>query len=106
MFTDEARNYVAGYIGHKLKIDERSQLKSNSWISIKGEGRLFEPSNKLIDVTEKCDTLFNKFHGSGIRMCRDPLGRIETLILESIHLSLPGSLSYFVRLNSILESDS
>ena len=36
----EARYYVAGYITHKLKLSASNDRKPNSWISLKGEGRL------------------------------------------------------------------
>jgi len=32
--------YVAGYITHKLKLSASNDRKPNSWISLKGEGRL------------------------------------------------------------------
>ena len=78
----EPREYVAGYICHKLKLKTKSNYKSNSWIHFKGEGRLKEPTDKLSDLCAKSDVVFNKFHGKGLRMCKDPLGKVQHLILS------------------------
>ena len=94
--NNEPRNYVAEYIGHKLKLDKQTWKKSNSWISVKGEGKLFEPSDKLIDVCKKCDILFDKFHGKGIRICKDPIEKVQSLIIEN-HPNLPPHIITYVR---------
>ena len=78
----EAREYVAGYICHKLKLKCKSSNKSNSWIRFNGEGRLKEPSDKLSDLCAKCDLVFDKFYGKGLRICKDPLGKVQHLILS------------------------
>ena len=87
--NNEPRNYVAGCIGYKLKLDKQTKKKSNSWISIKGEGKLFEPSDKLIDVCKRCDILFDKFHGKGIRICKDPSEKFSLSYLKTTQISLP-----------------
>ena len=78
----EARDYVAGYICNKLKLKSKSCSNSNSWISFKGKGKLKEPSDRLSDICQKCDILFDKFHGKGIRICHDPLGKLEEMVLK------------------------
>lgn len=76
--SKEARNYVAGYICKKLSLipHETLSLKPNSWISWKGEGKLIEPNSELVELIAKCDNLFDKFHGKGIRVMKNPLEKL------------------------------
>ena len=67
MSNFEARNYVIGFIGKKLGLRPRSSQKSESWISLKGKGRLFEPSDELINICEICDRKFDEFHKDGLK---------------------------------------
>ena len=48
--SNEARNYVAGYIGKKLNLETNSPKKINSRLSVKGGGKLFDPSDKLSEL--------------------------------------------------------
>jgi hypothetical protein len=54
----------------------------NSWISVKGEGKLVEPSTDLISMVAKCDDLFDVFHGKGIKIGKNPLEKLTSFILK------------------------
>jgi hypothetical protein len=79
---NEAQNYVAGYIAKKLCLQPSPEPDLKSWISVKGEGRLVEPSSELKDMVAKCDVLFDSFHGKGLRLGKNPLEKLNTLILK------------------------
>ena len=89
--SDEPRNYVAGYICRKLCLAPNKEEKINSWISVKGEGKLVEPNSELIELIARCDSLFDKFHGKGLTIGKNPLGKLETLILK-VHPHFPPSV--------------
>ena len=55
---NEGRNYIAGYICKKLNLQPLNNDSSNSWISVKGEGRLIEPNRDVVEVCAKCDINF------------------------------------------------
>ena len=93
----EPREYVAGYICHKLKLKPKSKNNSNSWICFKGEGRLKEPSDKLSDLCAKSDIIFDNFHGKGLRICRDPLGKVQHLILSKYPNFPPRIVRFFCK---------
>ena len=86
--SNEGRNYVAGYICRKLKLKPNTETNANSWISLKGEGRLLEPSSDLVKLCEKCDQIFDAFNGKSVRICHDPLGKLISCILSK-HPSFP-----------------
>jgi hypothetical protein len=64
------------------------QINLNSWIHIKGEGKLIEPSAELKEIIAKCDSLFDAFHGRQMRIGKNPLEKLNTLILKE-HPSFP-----------------
>ena len=78
----EARDYVAGYITHKLKLSASNDRKPNSWISLKGEGRLQEPNEKLKEIVAKCDNIFDQVLGKGLSDLKNPLEKLKTEILN------------------------
>ena len=86
--SNEPRNYVAGYICNKLNLVQRNKTEENSWISIKGEGRLKVPSSELLEIIGKCDDIFDDFHGKGIRVGKNPLEKLNALILKK-HPNFP-----------------
>ena len=100
---NEGRNYVAGYICKKLMLQPKTEPDSNSWISIKGEGRLLEPSSDLVKLCEECDKIFDVFNGIGIRMCHDPLGKVISFILSKKPSSPLILLHCFVKSSFIQE---
>ena len=83
MSNFEARNYVIGFIGKKLGLRPRSSQKSESWISLKGKGRLFEPSDELINICEICDRKFDEFHKDGLKKCNKPFNVLFQEIISN-----------------------
>ena len=78
----EARNFVIGYVGRKMGLKPRKTSNEWSWISLKGKGRLFEPSDELIAICESCDKVFDNFHGDGLRICKNPFNKLWKEILK------------------------
>ena len=83
MKAKEMRSYVGGFICRKLNIKPAKQVPK-SWIHLKGEGRLIQPSEAVQDILEKCDKVFNDFNGISIslRKCHDPLGKVMGLMMK------------------------
>ena len=67
------------------------QINLHSWIHVKGEGKLVEPSSQLIEMVAKCDGLFNSYHGKGLRLGKNHLEKLNSRIFE-IHPDLPPKL--------------
>ena len=86
--SNEPRNYVAGYICNKLNLVQSNKTEENSWISIKGEGRLKVPSSELLEIIGKWDDIFDDFHGKGLRVGKNPLEKLNALILKK-HPNFP-----------------
>ena len=95
--SNEPRDYVAGYISKKLHLHHSTDIDKDSWIFVKGEGRLIQPTKDLCDIVEQCDIIFDEFHGKGIKCCSDPLSKLNALI-SSKHPSFPSPIvSLFCR---------
>ena len=73
---------MAGYICKKLSLDHKIDPDPSSWISVVGEGRLVQPSDQLCSLVAKCDAMFDEFHGKGVRLCHDPLGKLPKFIIK------------------------
>ena len=71
-----ARNLVIGFIGKKLGLKPTMHPVGDSWIGLKGKGKLFEPTEDLIEICEKLDSEFNDFHGEGLKLCKDPMNTL------------------------------
>ena len=54
----EPCDYVSGYICKKLQLEPSEEVKSDSWISTKSEGKLVTPKKELCDLIKKCDKVF------------------------------------------------
>ena len=78
----EGRDYVTGYITHKLKLSALNDRKPNSWISLKGEGRLKEPNEKLTGIVAKCDINLDQVLGKDHSDLNNPLEKLKTEILN------------------------
>ena len=78
---NEAKNYVIGFVGKKLGLKGKMPT-SETWIGLKGQGKLLEPSDELINICDKCDIMFDKFHGAGFRDCSDPQKALVKFILD------------------------
>lgn len=104
---NEPRNYVAGYIAKKLSLLPSREQNLNSWISVKGEGRLVEPSSDLIDMVAKCDAVFNSFHGKELRVGKNPMEKLNTIILKEYPhfpqkiVSLLCKIKFFSRIKNL-----
>ena len=81
MSTFQARNFVVGFVGNKLGLKPRTNPPADSWITLKGKGKLFEPTDELHTICETIDTFFEKFNGSGLRICQRPLEQL----VKSVH---------------------
>ena len=82
----EMKNYVGGYICRKLKLQSSEQVP-NSWVYLKGQGRLLQPDEAIQDVLSKCDKIFSAFNGTSpfsLRKCKDPLGKVQNLITKKL----------------------
>ena len=51
----QARNYVVGFIGKKLGLKQRRNPAPSTWITLKGDGKLFHPSESLVEMCEVCE---------------------------------------------------
>ena len=65
----QARNYVVGFIGKKLGSKPRRNPAPSTWITLKGDGKLFHPSESLVEIPEVCEHKFEEFHGNGLNSC-------------------------------------
>ena len=65
----QARNYVIGFVGKKLGLKPNPSPVSDSWIRLRGKGKLFEPDDCLTNMCEQVDKKFDEFHSSGVRVC-------------------------------------
>ena len=81
MSNFQARNFVVGFVGNKLGLKPKTNPPADSWITLKGKGKLFEPSDDLRTICETIDTFFENFNGSGLRICQRPLERL----VKSVH---------------------
>ena len=61
MSTFQARNFVVGFVGNKLGLKPKINPPADSWVTLKGKGKLFEPSDDLPTICETIDTYFEKF---------------------------------------------
>ena len=67
----------------KLKIKATKDNQSE-WIALKGEGRLLEPSEEVMDAVNKSDEVFSQYNGQklSLRQASDPLSRVQRLIAQ------------------------
>jgi hypothetical protein len=77
-----------------LKKDENNL---NSWIYAKGEGRLTEPSSELKEMVAKCDILFDAYHGNSLRVGKNPLAKLNSMILTEYPSFPPKIVELFCR---------
>ena len=77
---EEAFNYVAGYIGHKLGFQPSNEQHQINWISKVGGGKLHQPKEELIQMCRNCDQEFSNFHRLSIRKVKNPLKKLEDKI--------------------------
>ena len=82
MSNSQARNYVIGFVGKKLGLQPKKNPNPDSWIKIKGKGRLFEPSDDLVEICEVCENRFEEINGSGVSLGDNPLGGIIKSIMS------------------------
>ena len=54
----QARNYVVGFIGKKLGLKPKRNPAPSTWITLKGDGKLFHPSESLVEIFEVCEHTF------------------------------------------------
>ena len=78
----EARNYVIGYIGNKLGLKQKQNVNDKSWITLKGKGKLFEPTDELKGICETCDFMFDVYNGNGLRICQNPMRKVVQFIMR------------------------
>ena len=90
----EARKYVAGFVARKLGLRPRNKQSTYSWISFKGKGKLYEPSNDLINICDICDIKFDIFHKDGLNKCKKPF----ELLFSEIMTENPGFPANVVKL--------
>ena len=55
--------YIAGAMCRKFNLKAKETQTPDSWISIKGQGRLIEPSDDVFEAVKQFDDIFNSFHG-------------------------------------------
>ena len=80
MANYQAKNMVVGFVGKKLGLKPKKNSPAESWIALKGKGKLFEPREGLKNICDKIDVIFNEFNGTGIMMCSNPLERVIKLV--------------------------
>ena len=95
--SDEPRDYVAGYICKKLNLPGAKVKDTNSWIHKKGEGRLIQPSNDMEDLCKVSGIVFDDVHGSGLRLCKNPIKRVVDLILKYNPTFQPQAVNLFCK---------
>ena len=80
MSTYHAKNMVVGFVGRKVGMKPKKNPPADSWITLKGKGKLFEPTDNLKNICEQIDIVFENFNGSGLLMCSNPLERVINLV--------------------------
>ena len=60
--VSKVRKHVGGYICKKLNL-KASKDNQSEWVSRKGEGRLLEPCQEVMDTIDKADMCFTQFNG-------------------------------------------
>ena len=85
---------MIGFVGKKLGLQPKSNPNPDSWIKKKGKGRLFEPSDDLVEICEVCENRFEEVNGSGVSLCDNPLGSI----IQSIMSEFPSFPKHVVSL--------
>ena len=86
--TESEENYVkvkrmvGWYICKKLKLEVKQH--QSEWVALKGEGRLLEPSDEVMEVVDKADQVFAQFHSNNISLPKtfDPVGKVIRLIMK------------------------
>ena len=88
MSSFQARNYVVGFVARKTGLSPKKNPPADSWINLKGKGKLFAPDDNVMQICEICDSMFNDFNGSGIRLCKRPMESLVKLVIDQ-HPSFP-----------------
>ena len=91
--------YIVGAICWKFKLCSPDDIKEkNSWICIKGEKKLIQPSEDIVDICRKTNELFDIFNGQSLKRCLDPIGSVIRLVLRKHPAFDMKIVKYFVRM--------
>ena len=94
----EARKYVAGFVARKLGLRSRNKQSTDSWISFKGKGKLYEPSDDLMKICDICDIKFDIFHKDGLNKCKKPFELLFSEIMAAKFVKLYCKVKVFARI--------
>ena len=67
--VSKVRKHVGGYICKKLN-NKASKDNKSEWVSTKGEGRLLESCQEVMDTIDKADMCFTQFDGKNINSAK------------------------------------
>ena len=93
----EILKYIAGAMCHKFQLDTKVSTVCDSWIGLKGFGKLKEPSDEVFEIVKQFDDLFDSFQGSGLKKGFDPIGKCKTFIQSKFPDFNPKAILYFCR---------
>ena len=93
----QARNYVIGFVEKKSGLKPRPTPVPDSWIGLRGKGKLFEPDDCLINMCEKVDKKFDEFHGSGVRVCEAPFKKLFDMVMQEYPTFNPHVVKLYVK---------
>ena len=93
----EILRYIAGAMCHKFKLETKVSTQQSSWISLKGLGKLKEPSDELFETVKQFDELFDLFQGVRLRRGFDPIGKCKLFIQSKFPDFNSKAILYFCR---------
>ena len=79
---------------HKFQLDTKVSTVCDSWIGLKGFGKLKEPSDEVFEIVKQFDDLFDSFHGSGLKK---GFGKCKIFIQSKFTDFNPKAILYFCR---------
>ena len=82
---------------HKFQLDTKVSTVCDSWIGLKGFGKLKEPSDEVFEIVKQFDDLFDLFQGTGLKKGFDPIGKCKTFIQSKFPDFNPKAILYFCR---------
>ena len=94
---EEILRYIAGAMCYKFKLETKASSKHDSWIGIKGFGRLKEPSDEVFEKVKQFDNLFDLYQDSGLKSGFDPIGRCQKFIQSKYPDFNAKAILYFCR---------
>ena len=111
--SDDALNYVAGYVAFKLRREHRdlgfvcgsvsmSAGVNNSWLQQLSRGGLRQPSESWLQTARCLERDFRSYHGSSLRNERQVVSRLVTAMAIKHPLTPVAAIRCFVRTRTFI----